>query len=378
MRLSSLHVDPVTSTPTKKTLELLKKKKTEILKYAFAQLPHGSHTELKKQLSAYKNIPHLCIVGLGGSSLGTKMLFQALDTQEVTFLDNVDPFFVRQQLAQLKKRSKETLFLCISKSGETIEVTSLFHILWKQFGSSSQFMIITDEPGSTLGKLAAQYALPVFTSPHDVPGRFSILSSVGIIPALLKKINVIELLEGAQNASYDIAARIAAHQYTHAISGRRIIPVFTYAQRLSSFVDWYIQLLAESIGKTTEIGFTPLKAMGVKDQHAQLQLFLDGPDDKFTIFIKPIPDEPSIPVPTKNYSLNELFQYEYEGVVSAFKKRKRPCVEIALTTMNAKELGELILTVELSVACLGILYGIDFQNQPAVELSKNVTKKMLR
>lgn len=375
MRVSTIFDTPVTQAEAQKAIELLKKKKNQILSYPFAKLGQISYDYLKPKLKPYQHFDHLCIVGLGGSSLGTKMLFQALGVGEVTFLDNVDPYFVQTKLAHLD--AKKTLFICVSKSGETIEVVSLFHILWKLHSKSSSFLVITDETESTLGEIAARHKIQVIPTPRDVSGRFSLFTPVSMVPALIKKIPIKSLMQEAGAGCFMNAARIASMQYAHAINGRSITPVFAYCERLSSFVDWYIQLLAESIGKTSKIGCTPLKAIGVKDQHAQLQLFLDGPDDKCTIFIRPLTEKRILNVPKVDYTLNELFLYEYEGVLGAFQKRNRPSMELTLGELNEKELGEFIFTAELSVACLGLLFGVDFQTQPAVELSKTITKKLL-
>jgi glucose-6-phosphate isomerase len=143
------------------------------------------------------------------------------------------------------------------------------------------------------------------------------------------------------------------------------------------FIDWYIQLLSESIGKSPKVGITPIKAIGVKDQHSQLQLFLDGPKDKFFIFLKHDGQYGDLKIPGERYKLSDLFNAEYEGVKAAFRKKKIPYFEIRFPVHSPEIIGELLFFFELQVAFLGLLFGINFENQPAVELSKSYTKKEL-
>jgi glucose-6-phosphate isomerase len=256
----------------------------KILRSAFTALPWANVdflSSLKK--SSFKKI---AIVGIGGSSLGLKALSQSLNKDDsVIFLDNVDPDFLESQFKKLKL--KQTLFVLISKSGSTIEVLSISKWLIKKVGAARNFIAITDNEDSPLGRLAKKHKIPVFHSEKEIPGRFSVLSIVGLLPAVLLGIHPNKLLEGAREASWPAAYTLACYQYLHFIKGKNITVLFPYCESLSTFADWYIQLLSESIGKTKKIGITPIKAIGVKDQHSILQLFLDGPDDKFYIFIKP-------------------------------------------------------------------------------------------
>lgn len=120
-----------------------------------------------------------------------------------------------------------------------------------------------------------------------------------------------------------------------------------------------------------------MKAMGVKDQHSKLQLFLDGPDDKFYIFLRPQKFRLPAKIPGESYTLGGLIEAEYAGVKKAFRKRKRPFFELTFSDIQEETLGRLFFFFELQVAFLGLLFGINFENQPAVELSKQYTKKIL-
>lgn len=324
------------------------------------------------------NYPTIVIVGIGGSSLGAKTLISALGSKgkEVLFLDNVDPHFINEQLAQLNLR--RTLFVLISKSGETIEVLSLAAILYARIKSAHNFLIITDNKKSALGIFGTTHQIPCITSPSNIPGRFSVLSAVGLVPAQLAGLPIKKIIDGARRTSFKNAYTLACHQYLHFTQKKNIVVIFPYAERLSDFVDWYIQLLAESVGKSKKIGITPVKAMGVRDQHSQLQLFLDGPNDKFFIFIKAQQQEHDVRIPGKRYTLKNLFDAEYKGVLHAFAKRKKPFVEISFSSLSEEIIGQLLFFLQLQISFLGSLFGINIENQPAVELSKLETQRILK
>lgn len=318
----------------------------------------------------------IAVIGIGGSSLGAKALTSALGKRAIIYIDNSDPDFVLTELKKLPLKS--TLFMIISKSGETIETNSLAFLVYSKVKSPRNFVVITDSDTSALGAFARKRGIPVLRSPAKVPGRFSVLSVVGLFPAASSRINIAEVLAGARKASRARARTLAKMQYRHYKKGKNIAVIFPYSEALSAFSDWYIQLLAESIGKSKNIGITPIKAIGAKDQHSQLQLFLDGPDDKFFIFIKLKSGAPKTRIPNQRYTLQQLFDAEYRGVIGAFRKRKKPFIEIKIPKISAQTLGELLYFFEMEVAYLGDLFKVNTENQPAVELSKRITKHLIK
>lgn len=327
-----------------------------------------------KEIKLNKKFKTVCVVGMGGSSAGSKALITALNCYPepeigCVFLDNIDPDFVNGVLAKIDL--KRTLFLLISKSGETIEIIFLAEILFKKIKSSENFIVITDNTKSPLAQMAKRRNIDILISPNNIPGRFSVLSIVGLLPAILTGIPAEEVLSGARKTNWRKAHEIALKQYECFKRNKNIAVIFPYCERLNYFADWYIQLLSESIGKSRNIGITAVKAMGACDQHSQLQLFLDGPDDKFFILIPP-------PDATKFPNLNNLFKAEYEGVKKALKKKKRVFIEIPVNKITPERLGELFFLFELEIAFLGSLFKINVQNQPAVELSKTYAKSILK
>lgn len=358
----------------KKLLSEFPKHRKKILAAPFASLPWKSDLPLG-QIRIPRGITAIAVCGIGGSSLGAKSITHALSKHSVIYFNNVDPDFVHRQFGCINP--KKTLFLLISKSGETIEILSLASFLLSKIRSRKNFLAITDMPESSLGKLARREKIPLLASRRNIPGRLSVLSLVGLLPPALLGVSVKNILEGAQQTSWKAAYALAVHQYLHFKNGKNITPVFSYSEALSPFIDWYIQLLSESIGKSKRIGITPLKALGVKDQHAQLQLFLDGPDDKFYIFIKPEKSRHDLHIAGSRFTFQKLFDAEYFGVRRAFEKNKKPFLEISLPSISESALGELFFFFELEIAFLGSLFHINYENQPAVELSKRITKSLL-
>ncbi|MEK9133094.1 MAG: SIS domain-containing protein [Patescibacteria group bacterium] len=349
--------------------------RNNVLKMPFANLPWADMSALKS-LRIGKKFKNIVVVGMGGSSLGAKAISAVLKNSKMIFLDNVDPDFVHQVLKEIT--SNKTLFVLISKSGETLETLSLAPLLFAKIKPPHNYLVITDDASSPLGLLAKRNKIPLFISPADVAGRFSALSIVGLLPCALAGIPISRILEGARKTPWKQSFRLACEQVLQFKKGKRITVIFPYCELLNKFADWYIQLLSESIGKTRLIGITPVKAIGVKDQHSQLQLFLDGPDDKFFILIKVKYTEHDSKIPGTNMTLKKLFDAEYEGVKSAFLKKKKPFWEIGMPEISPETVGELLFFFELQIAFLGLLLKVNTFNQPAVELSKKITKSLLK
>ncbi|MFA6521301.1 MAG: hypothetical protein WCT53_02880 [Candidatus Gracilibacteria bacterium] len=346
----------------------------EVLKMPFVDLPWQSVDFLKNiKAKSFKNV---VVVGMGGSSLGSKAAAQALGNKKLLFLDNIDPDFVKEKLAAINL--KKSLFVLTSKSGETIEALTLSKILFAKIKSAKNFIAISDNPTGELAKFAQKNKIPIINSPKEISGRFSVLSVVGLLPLALCGVDVAKILKGAQKTSWAAAFKLAIYQYLHFKGGKNISVIFPYCEALEHFSDWWIQLVAESLGKTKKIGITPTKAMGVKDQHSQLQLFLDGPDDKFFLSIKTDNTKFDEKIATESYTLKDLFDAEYEGVRRAFLKNKKPFAEILFDQLSPEVLGELFFLFELKIAFLGQLFQINAFNQPAVELSKKITKSLLK
>lgn len=355
-----------------------------------------STTEIKKFATANKNrYQHFVVLGIGGSALGTICLQQSLThlfkPQKLHVIDNIDPILIKEleDIIDLKK----TLFIVISKSGTTLETLSQYNYFRRKtdlakLDPKKHFVFITDPKSGTLRKIAGKEKIPCFDVPENIGGRFSVLTAVGLLPAALIGINIDKLLKGARKGKLDFfpteknlakkntCFTLATIQYLLYKKNKNINVLMPYAQKLIRLTDWYSQLLAESIGKKSNIGITPVRAVGATDQHSQIQLYNDGPNDKLSIFMdvkKPLTD---MQIPG-SITFHELLQTEKTATAQALTKNNRPNITIEIDSICEETLGELFMFFEGTTAFLGEFFNINAFNQPGVELGKKLTEKML-
>jgi glucose-6-phosphate isomerase len=375
--------------------------------------------KIKNFTSARKgNYRDIVVLGIGGSALGANCVQQALGqiypldekkTVHLTVLDNIDPVLLLEfeQVLDWKK----TLFVVISKSGETAETLAQFlyfknKCTLKKLDWKKHFVLVTGARGLLRDLLNKSLDLAGFDIPEKVGGRFSALTMVGLLPLALSGYDIGNLLKGARQGknrsmekvlAKNPAFQLALAQYLLYRKGKKQLVFFPYAQKLLGVGDWYRQLLAESIGKEknragrrVNIGITPVTALGVTDQHSQNQLYMEGPADKLYVLAavsKPLLDA-KIPLDRSwrpaemeylgGVTFNQLLLAEMEGTIQALLKKNRPVVRISLEKLDALAVGELMVILEMSVVFLGELFNIDAFNQPGVELSKELTKSMLK
>jgi glucose-6-phosphate isomerase len=368
----------------------LKKAKESLLKRKYADflyLPNQDILPLIKLVTPLKNkFTDVVIVGMGGSILGAQMLFHTLQKPHTTsprihFVDNIDPNLIASFEEPLNR--KKTLFLLVSKTGNTLETTTIFDLIHKGakkwFGKNwrNHITIITENKDGILYKKALKDDLLVFPMPKYVGGRYSVLTTAGLVPAILMGIDVKSLLKGAESAQKSKTATTLAvliHQmYTQ--KKKTTLALFPYIDCFEYFNKWTIQLIAESLGKNSRIGPLPVGMIGAKDQHSTLQLLLDGPKDKWVLFFE-------LEKYTKDYIANgtkysEILKAQKKGTEGALTKKRVPNASLSLEKLNAENLGELIFTFEAAVALAGEMLGVNPFNQPAVELGKRITKKLL-
>jgi glucose-6-phosphate isomerase len=372
------------------------------------------------QTIASKKFDNLVVVGIGGSALGPQALAQALlhplwnelSTEKrkgglkLYYIDNVDPDWTNGILSALDL--SRTLFTVITKSGGTAETISAF--LWikdalqklKPDAWKEQLVLITDPEKGTLRAFANREGVQNFSVPPSVGGRFSVFSPVGMLPIALAGIKIEKFREGLaqaykdlvtwnllseENLSADIAVRLAvALVHAEQNLGKRINPLMPYSSHLARVSDWYVQLVAESLGKNHNVGPTPIKAVGATDQHSQLQLFAEGPQDKIVFFLRVANFKNNFDIPAEpvegftdlaGESMKRLIHAEGEGTAKALAKKGVPSLTIELEEINEGTMAYLLYSFELMTALAGQLYGIDPFNQPGVELSKKYTYALL-
>ncbi len=390
---------------------------------AFLDLPY--QTEVVGQI---KNLarPYLewcldfIVLGIGGSALGTRALRQALCHPRYNHLalgrrhhrpklwvaDNIDPdyLFGLMDVVELRR----TVFNVISKSGSTAETLAQFLIACKlirmragEDNIRERIIVTTDPENGPLRRLVEEEGFPSLSVPPKVGGRFSVLSAVGLLPAAMAGIDVEELLAGARfmdqklkdaPLSRNPAYRLAALNYLFAAKkSRPILVIMPYAAALNGLADWFCQLWAESLGKkfdlkgqVVEAGSTPVKAVGVTDQHSQLQLYMEGPQDKLITFLEVENFQHPVEIPTffseleqlgylGGRSLNELFDKELQATRFNLMKAGRPSLSLRLPEITPFTVGQLIQLFEVATVAAGHLFGVNPLDQPGVEGGKQTT-----
>jgi glucose-6-phosphate isomerase len=366
----------------------------------------------------------LVVIGIGGSALGTTALATALlpfywnelsstrrgHGPRLYVLDNVDPDETAALLDRLDM--ERTLVNVISKSGTTGESMAGYLVVRQRLeaivGSRAvkeHLVFTTDPKGGTLRAIGQAMGVPMFDLAPGVGGRFSVLSPVGLLPAALTGIDVPGLLAGARDMAAWIngsegwdnpACAFAGVQYLEDVEfGRRVSVMMPYSAHLRDVADWYRQLWAESLGKsvdrngrTVNVGPLPVKGLGVTDQHSQLQLYAEGPDDKVITFlgVGEFAHTVTIPAPGPEaealsylggHSLAELLWAEQKSTAWALAQNGRPSLTITLPKVSAQSVGALIFMLEMATALAGELYNVDAFDQPGVELSKKATYALM-
>ncbi|MBU1627314.1 glucose-6-phosphate isomerase [bacterium] len=377
--------------------------------------------EIERIVESKKPImDNLLVLGIGGSALGNITIHDALNEQfhnlkckksglpRIFIEDNIDPDRIHSLLSLLDL--KKTVVNVITKSGTTPETMSTFFILKdllkKQIGSDykKHIVAITDPDKGVLRKMADEEGFDSLPIPPELGGRFSVLSPVGLFSASASGINIKELLQGSRDMDSQCknpelldnpAFLISALKYIQYRRGIKINVMMPYSSALKSFADWYCQLIGESLGKKYDLdgkicnsGITPISALGTTDQHSQLQLYIEGPEDKLVIFLFlkdykekiPIPDD-NLPVELsyfKGVTLNDLFKAEGKGTAASLTECGRLNFAITIDELSPYILGQLFYLFEMVTMVLGMLMNINPFDQPGVDRGKVLTKEFLK
>ncbi len=356
------------------------------------------------------------VLGIGGSDLGARAAYQALKDKythkELVFAGaNTDPDELHGILEKLDLKS--TVVNIISKSGNTIEPMSAFLIvrehLIRVLGKAkfaSHVVATTDKSTGALRGLADEEGYMTLPVPENIGGRFSVLTPVGLFPLAFAGIDVSRMLSGAKitrqaffadKAELDPIAQFALLQYLADTERRQNIHVLMpYAQALSGMSSWYRQIWAESLGKrhsldgeTVHVGPTPIAALGATDQHSQIQLYNEGPNNKTITFIEVEKFDHDLKVPTSiskierlayvsGKTLQQIIHAERKATAEALANNKRPNGTIHLKTVDPASIGALFMFFEIATAVAGKLYGINTYDQPGVEAGKNAMEAILK
>lgn len=407
--------------------------------YSFVQLPFDvimqqTINELVNRKRALD--PSLIVViGIGGSHLGAAACYEACKQKvsiPLIFVDTIEPDFVgviyEKVLFQLHA-GENVLINIISKSGTTLETIAnaeLFIDLLKQFEPDNyrDYVVITTDYESALWHYARKHHVDCLIIPTMISGRFSVMSAVGLFPLALAGIDVEALYHGARqitdvtlapnnlNTPALMTAALLFFYYQKKITlldvlvfrshwqpdvlrGIDIHDLFLFSPVLETLGKWYRQLVAESLGKeedregkTVHAGILPTVSIGTTDLHSIGQLYLGGPFNRFTTFVTcnayedsyAIPEKPEfseLSAPYKNKKFSSMLHAILNGVVAVFQKQERPCMVLTLPDKTEASIGQFMQYAMFHVVYLGYLLNLNTFDQPAVELYKTETKKIL-
>ena len=340
------------------------------------------------------------VFGTGGSNLGGKALVNILQGSEnnrIIFYDNIDPINFQNSISKID--IKTTGFIIISKSGSTPETVSQFVSLIEVFDQKNSLdtlyancLIITENKPSPLSKIAHTCKIKLIKHENDIGGRYSIFTNVGMIPAIIAGLNVKQIHAGAleeikQSSSNEFLkiAQFFRYQKIRPLITNSV--VMTYSDALFNFGKWYLQLWAESLGKDNK-SITAIHAVGTTDQHSQLQLYLDGPKDKFFTFITTHHSNLGFKLNNKtmkdhkiNYLINktmgDLMQAEQQATIDTFNNNNFSFREIYIDKINEFSVGQLMAFSIMETVATCLYYEVNPFDQPAVEQGKILTKKYL-
>ncbi len=382
----------------------------------FAALPMDTIalTHIQDEAARFSDFEDVVVLGIGGSALGLSSLDLALrgplanlsGGKRLFVVDNIDPDLLEAVFAQVSISNRKALYIFISKSGETTETLTQY-LFFKSRGvlTKKNTFIITDPQKGFLRKLALEEGYANLPVPLGVGGRFSVFTAVALFPLAVLGVDVATILEGAEHGEMSCRmdhleqnpAGLLATVLNFWLKQRGCsqIVMMPYAERLRLFSDWFAQLWGESLGKRYALnqkevfaGSTPIKSVGVTDQHSLLQLFLDGPRDKLLIFLKVDQFAKSASLGTEkncDSSLSYLcgktaevvLQAEREATEAALCENGRPNATLALGKINAFEMGQLYQIVMNVIPYLGVFADLNPFDQPAVQRIKDYTGALL-
>ena len=379
----------------------------------------SEHTDAVKALVEARRgrFENLVVLGIGGSALGNTALHAALTPPtwnllppdqrpgpRLFVLDNVDPAFVGPVLDLCDPR--KTLFNVISKSGETAETAAQFMVVRQRLDEAlgdkarDHVVAITDPEKGTMRSICDDAGYVTLPVPEGVGGRFSVLSPVGLFSAAMCGIDIDALLDGAQamdeRCGRDRLADNPAAMLAFLLvdlgtrKGKTSHVMMPYHNGLYLMADWFRQLWAESLGKMYDrdgdevfAGFTPIKALGATDQHSQVQLYREGPNDKAFVLLEVADFGRDVPIPAglgveslaylEGKSLATLLNAEKRATEYALVESQRPNLTVRFPRVDAHNVGAFIAMLEIATAYAGLMLSIDAYDQPAVETGKKAT-----
>ncbi len=364
-----------------------------------------SITEAKKQVKEFSetaleiqnNFTDLLVIAMGGSVLNPESLIRLNTThrQEKTrvhYVHNTDPIYLKKILSEVNLQ--KCAVLTTSNSGQTLETNALLACVIKEFQNNNitdldkRCFFITKPNEGILHDLAKQVGGKVIPHAQNISGRYSGLTNVSTLPSMIAGVDIDGYLEGAEAAINEFinnqahsAPAIAAVNILASKKSNMIN--MGYLQQYAAFLEWYSQIISESLGKEG-MGITPVRGLGPNDQHSMLQLYLEGPEDKFysLFYCKNIRQDlqtASIPEfgDIAGKSLEKINEASFTATSIALSKQGLPLRTIIIEDLSAKSIGYLTANSMLEVVIIGKMMGINPFNQPGVELIKVESRKIM-
>lgn len=358
-------------------------------------------SRIKSQFTDYVQI------AIGGSALGAIALHNALGVTEkggvrIHLPDNIDPEIIAEIMNSMD--AAKTFVSVVSKSGGTVETLSNFFVFYNELQKKipkekikEHVAIMTNPEKGPLAELCQQEGFTLIPIPNSVHGRFSVLSPGGLLTAAVSGIDIDELLKGAYDIDQEteslsfwdnpVLLYSAIHYLLNTKKGLDTIILIPYSNKLGMISDWFSQLVAESLGKENK-GLTPIKALGVIDQHSQLQLYNEGPKNKFVMFFNVEKFREQVQIPTvfptcSDYqylwgnTLNDLIDSEQKATGISLYKHQVPSLSLQMPEISPYYMGQLLMLLEKVIPILGKLYHVNAFNQPGVEESKEYARALM-
>ena len=346
-------------------------------------------------IDQFSNFSNVLTIGIGGSALGSATLSRTLGISGHIVLDNIDPSHISTTLSAID--FKDTLVNIVSLSGGTLETISNFFLvrdfMKKQNIDWESHTLVTTSSSGPLYELSKKHNLPLLPFPENIPGRFSVLSPVGLAPFAILGGSIEELIKGVRSgfnslsgSIYDSPAyafgAVTTELSNMGISANSVMP---YSENLETFTEWFAQLWSESLGKNS-LGQIPTRAMGATDQHSQLQLYRAGKRNLMVTFIDILDHQTSLSIPfiesddfnyLSNIRIDSLLKKELQTTEASLADVGCPSVRVELEQISPFCIGELLHGCMASCILSAELQEINGFDQPAVEWGKRALKGML-
>jgi len=362
----------------KKDFELLIKENNTIIK-SLSKFYKNSYTD--KKIKKFKKYSNIKIIGMGGSILGAESIYEFLKDKikkNFYFINNLKPKIIND--------NKKNVNLIISKSGNTLETISNLNVHLKK---KDKNIFITENKSSYLATVAKKLKAEIIHHNDFIGGRYSVLSEVGMLPAELmglnpKKFKQLNNLVKNKKFINQLTANVANTIYLLKQKKFNSI-ILNYDEKSNNLFKWYQQLVAESLGKKG-IGILPILSLMPKDNHSVMQLYLDGPQNNFFTFFYTKENKPQKIISgsilsthnyLKNKNLDEIIFSQKQATENIFRKKNIPFRSFEIIKRDEKTLGELFCFFILETILIGRSLKINPYDQPAVELIKKETKKIL-